>query len=208
MQAYIVVGSQEKQKEYIDAFCKEHVIPHYLITEFDEFKILDARNLQKILSLKLKESENRVICISSPTPEAQQALLKTVEELPPQNNIFFLVSSPETLLPTILSRCIIVFLEQDLKKVDPVLEKKVRTLAETNKLSLIGDVFGSTVELADLEQVLLILRKIIVEKMHSGTFSDMVIFTFLKNLERNYRLAKSNNINKRLVLETSGFSIF
>jgi len=39
------------------------------------------------------------------TPQAQNALLKTLEEPPQQTFLFLLVSSPDRLLPTFLSRC-------------------------------------------------------------------------------------------------------
>ncbi len=42
---------------------------------------------------------------ASLTPEAQNALLKTLEELRPDNFIFIGVASTANLLPTIISRC-------------------------------------------------------------------------------------------------------
>lgn len=94
-----------------------------------QIKIEQVRQLQKFISLKAYEGRAKVsIIVDAHTLniEAGNALLKTLEE-PPPNSVFVLVThSPETLLPTIKSRTQDVqffCLAQD--KVKELLEKEM-----------------------------------------------------------------------------------
>jgi DNA polymerase-3 subunit delta' len=61
------------------------------------------------------------------TVEAQNALLKTIEEPPAYAVILLLVSSPGTILPTIRSRCIVLNLRSvDTEKIEKLLEQRYR----------------------------------------------------------------------------------
>ena len=68
----------------------------------------DIRELIRICSASSFEGGNRVALVfdaEALTPQAQNAFLKTLEE-PPENTFFLLVTvHPESLLPTIISRC-------------------------------------------------------------------------------------------------------
>ncbi len=70
--------------------------------------IEDIRALRQRMSLKSESGARRVIVIleaQTMTPEATNALLKILEE-PPDETYFILTSSaPDTILPTIISRC-------------------------------------------------------------------------------------------------------
>ncbi len=202
MQSFVLVGSASKQKEYIEEFLKKHSIPSYLVVTYESFKISDARALQKQISLKLKEGEKRLVVLSSPTPESQQALLKTVEELTLENYFFFLVSSADDLLPTIISRSAIIPLSYIEVVVDDTLTQKIVKLSETNSLSTLSDFLGGEVELSDIEKTLLALRKIV---FYSNTplLQKIKLFKILKSLHSNYKFAKTNNINKKLAFEAS-----
>lgn len=186
MQTRILVGTKEKQEEYLDHFKKEQEIPLYLQLSYEEFKISDARNLQKTISLRLKQNERRLIVISSPTIEAQQALLKTIEELPIGNYLFFLVFSIDDLLPTIQSRCHIITFD----KVDS--KEEVKSIPEI--------IHKQEVTLEDLEEALLFERSRVITAVKNQEVSQ-VLLQSLKNFHKNYKLAKNNNVNKRLVLE-------
>lgn len=202
MQAFLLIGSEKKQKEYLARFRGENSIPSYLVLTYDSFKISDARALKKAISLKLAENEKRLITISAPTPESQQALLKTVEELSLQNYLFFLAKSLEDVLPTIQSRCQTIFLDNEKLSIDLSLEEKIKNIIEKKSLGDMGDFLDPTIELSSIEQIILVLRKLILEdKVEKG--QKLKLFKVLKILQVNYRLAKNNNINKKMALETS-----
>lgn len=205
MHAFILIGSPEKQLAYLEKFQKDQEIPSYFVTRYDTFKIADARSLQKLISLKLHDRERRLLVISFPTPEAQQALLKTVEELSDQNFIFFLAKFREDILPTITSRCRSIVLEKEEIHLDQELEKKIKDALAQGDKKRITDLFGVSLELSEIEQVVLSIRSYILEygKPTSKTAS---LLATLKTLHKNYIFAKTNNINKKMVLETALFS--
>lgn len=74
----------------------------------EKLGIEQARKIKEFLSLKPYQGQNQaVVLISSEnlTPEAQNALLKTLEEPPKAASIILGLSYEDQLLPTILSRC-------------------------------------------------------------------------------------------------------
>ena len=79
------------------------------LTPSRDIKIAQIRKLQDRLSLRALEARRKfaIICEAQQlNPQAQNALLKTLEE-PPQDTTIVLVSSaPNALLPTIRSRCL------------------------------------------------------------------------------------------------------
>src|SRR3989338_4137020 len=75
------------------------------IRSYKSFGIDDAREIRDRSALR-PIGERRIFILATPdmTTPAQNALLKTIEE-PPGNALFFIIlHSPETLLPTFLSR--------------------------------------------------------------------------------------------------------
>lgn len=67
-----------------------------------------VRELQHMLSLSPFEARFRVALLlrfEEATPAAQNALLKTLEETPPSVIMILTANDPESLLPTIVSRC-------------------------------------------------------------------------------------------------------
>lgn len=80
--------------------------PDIYIKEYAHFGVDDARDLRERAALLARGGNRRVFVVVTPlmTAEAQNALLKTLEE-PPGNALFFLiVPAPEALLPTLRSR--------------------------------------------------------------------------------------------------------
>lgn len=71
-------------------------------------KIDDVRDLQQVLSLRPYEARRRVALLrrfNEATPQAMDALLKTLEEPAPNTVLLLTADSPDALLPTIVSRC-------------------------------------------------------------------------------------------------------
>ncbi len=117
MQSLIIVGSAEKVKEEaISIFKKNKIdITDVSINTSDKaFGIGDAREIQKKALLAPIKSPARgfaIIAVTGITIEAQNALLKALEEPHEQTLIIIGVTNKEILLPTILSRCKIIELE-------------------------------------------------------------------------------------------------
>ncbi len=71
-------------------------------------KIETIRNLQKIIYLKPWEAKHKVFIICEAenlTPEAQNSLLKILEEPPKENILILITSKPNLVFSTIISRC-------------------------------------------------------------------------------------------------------
>lgn len=194
MQAFILIGDTLKQQEYLSQFQKENGVPSYLLVQFETFKILDARALQKTLSLKLREDEKRMVTISNPTLDAQHALLKTVEELPESSYVFFLTGSKDDVIPTIVSRTQEIFVGDKEEKGDKGAKTTIKAILDN---------VGDPVTLEDVEQVIYSTRELLKEQLRQNSQEALSTFPFLKRLHENYKLAKNNNVNKKMVLDIS-----
>jgi len=81
---------------------------HILEPSGKSIKIEQIRNLEAKLQLHPVESKYRLILLPAAetlTREAANALLKSLEEPPPQTIFVLIAQTPESLLPTIVSRC-------------------------------------------------------------------------------------------------------
>lgn len=80
----------------------------YVPTGRKSLRVEDVEALQHALSLKAYEGGRRVVVLEDAhtlTPQAQNKLLKTLEEPPQGATLLLLATQTEALLPTILSRC-------------------------------------------------------------------------------------------------------
>lgn len=120
MQSFIIVGRNDEQKKK----CLHELIEKDTISQFDQvvvepegksIGIEDIRNLQKNILLKPVEGTTKAIIIDKAetlTTEAQNALLKVLEEPPRHTKIFLLVSKIDALLETICSRCFVITIKE------------------------------------------------------------------------------------------------
>ena len=77
--------------------------------------IADVRNIQKAILLKPFRGKTKAVIIDtyeSITLEAQNALLKILEEPPANTIIVIMTAKRELILPTIISRCKIIVLKE------------------------------------------------------------------------------------------------
>lgn len=82
-----------------------HGNPDIYIREYRHFGIENARDIrQKATARAFGDKRYFIIAAAVMTSEAQNALLKTLEEAPGDAMFFLIVPSPQTLLPTVLSR--------------------------------------------------------------------------------------------------------
>lgn len=107
--AYLAEGGAETAEEFEEALRTSGIIqersPDTYVRVYEQFGIDDARAVRERASRKAFTGRNIfILTITSITTEAQNALLKTLEE-PSPNTIFFLVvRSADSLLPTLRSR--------------------------------------------------------------------------------------------------------
>jgi DNA polymerase-3 subunit delta' len=98
--------------------------------ETGSIKIEQVRDVVDRSSFRPFEGRRRVVIVADAdglVPQAQNALLKTLEEPPPSSVFILLTSHPDALLPTVRSRLIrLAFAETGPIEIDP----EARTIAE------------------------------------------------------------------------------
>lgn len=113
MIARLLIGSRENRIQKIMSFLEEaglkNLHPDLLYFDSDsKLGIAEARKIKDHFSLKPYSAKGRAVALEDATaltPEAQNALLKILEELP-EHGLFILGADSETkLLPTVISRC-------------------------------------------------------------------------------------------------------
>lgn len=105
------------------------------------FGIDEVRNLQKFLQLKPFKNDKKIAIITEAqelTLEAQNSLLKTLEEPPPNSLIILTVSDLSLMLPTIISRCELVELgsKPQLELSQEEIEKRFEDLEQLLSLGI------------------------------------------------------------------------
>ncbi len=115
--------------------------PDVYVREYQRFGIDEAKDLRERASLRavgnqlaMRDSKRRVFIIvtSGMTNEAQNALLKTLEEPAANAMFFFIVPSPHTLLPTLRSRAQMLTLT-DVHAKDEIVDGKIFLAATSQK---------------------------------------------------------------------------
>ena len=178
----------------------------------------DIRGIAKKIYLKPIKSETKAIILKTYngiTIEAQNALLKILEEPPDNTIIILMVPSLEQILPTILSRCKIIVIKkvrEDLtkKEFDDISEAlfSLSSSGAGKRLKLAQD-FGKSREEAIvwLEKMIIILREKMIEEINKGATFEQNKIKILEKMQNTYTIIKTTNVNQRFALENLFLSI-
>ena len=223
MHSYLISSkNKNKSLEYVRIFCKENRIDPIDMSLFSFEKAMgieDVRDLQKKLFLRPIKSPMKISVIDAEnglTTESQNALLKILEE-PPQNTIIMILTpQKEMLLPTILSRCKIVDLKENVNISKDEITQYLNILVSLSqqrlgeRLKLAQDVSKNKGEASIwLEKMILIARKKLIDITCHSDPSDVIAsrakqyqyLNRLQSLQKTYTIIKTTNANQRLVLE-------
>jgi len=189
---------------YIQNICKkESIDPLDVVTVSTEgnIGIGDVREIIKKIFFKPIKSLQKMVIIkklNTATNEAQNALLKVIEEPPANTCIMLVASTKEQILPTILSRCKIVTLNET--SISPPGRwpngllpggRGINEMSVAEKLKLAQDLAKNKEEATSY----------IIELMHRAR-EYMLIENrgteTVKNLLNSYKIATTTNINLRL----------
>lgn len=172
-----------------------------VISREDQIQIEDIRKLQKQIKLKPHSSSYKLFFIHNTDflrKEAANALLKTLEEPVGSSIIVLSATSPDKLLPTIISRCQIVRLNSGAENQDKINSQVAKEL-KTIKNMKIYEKFNYV--------------KGLIKKEDLNNWLENLIYFFKKdiNLEKNriilkkllesQRLLTETNANKQLIME-------
>lgn len=215
MQSFIVSSkAQEKTEEYVIKFCQDCQIDNFdieIIQRDGSIGIEEIRNLQKKIFLKPLAGNTKATIIKNSqnlTPEAQNALLKVLEEPPPNTVIILTTQNKDLLLPTIRSRCKIIHLQD----VTPDLLEKNFPKTLKFLMSLLSYGVGDRFKLAQdisktkqdsiafLEEMIISIRHWLMENYTSKKTPDKV-FVMLKKFQKIHIILSTTNANPRLAIE-------
>jgi len=211
MQSFLIVAKDKNLTAayVLDLLKKNNIDPIDVNTQSYEkiMGIEDVRSIQEQILLKPFRGKTKAVVIEAYeniTPEAQNALLKILEE-PPNNTIIIVTATKKDLfLPTILSRCkIIILQEKEIKLTENDLSELNQTLS-TLLNGKIGDKLKIAQDIAkDKENSILWLEKmaIFIKSKLAEDYNNLKYSNFLKELQKAYKTIKSTNVSQRATLE-------
>lgn len=198
MIARLLIGPLEKRVEEIPLHLSGVPTNHPDVLYFkagEKLGIAEARKIKNHFSLRPYSEKGRIVALedaSVMTIEAQNALLKTLEEPPSEALLVLGAPSDTNFLPTILSRCQIVRLQAtDNRQQDTEDIKKLLT-------SSIEERFEYIEKLKEREEFLHVLVNFFHQNLRSHT--EEVSIKFIKELLQAEEWAK-HNVNIRAILE-------
>lgn len=233
MVSFIITAKDKKMRE---AYAKELAIKQEIdtlditiIEKDSETKttsqsigIETVKLIQKKLFFKPIKSKSKLIVIEDAqllTPEAQNALLKVLEE-PPENTFIILgTENKEALLPTILSRCQIIELEEEQKKLSEKTIDELNAFIQNLPELSIGDKLKQAEQLAKdkekaiawIENIILLLRQQLLFSYTQSMKLNYTIlnsqFSTLNSLQSLHTLLKTTNVNPRFAIENTLLSL-
>ena len=112
----LIVNDIDKTLNDLSVFYSPHSIRIIKNEEKDEFQILQATNAIKEAYIASNENKYIFLCGSTFRKEAQNSLLKVLEETPKNVVFIILTSSKSSILPTIYSRMPYKYMKNSLLK--------------------------------------------------------------------------------------------
>jgi len=212
MQSILIVGQIEKVKEKAQIICKENNISKFDVEIIETEKTVgigDIRNLQKKIFLRPIKSEKKAVILEAflgMTADSQNAFLKILEEPPASTIIMILTKSLDFVLPTILSRCSLINLDNVKKLSHEEIEENLKIILEIknggNGTALTiaqNNSKNKEIALSFLEDLLISCHQALENGKSEIQLKDLQ--KILKNLQKTYTLIKSTNVGPRFALE-------
>ena len=222
MTSFIIVAKdKEKRLAHVRDYCAKLNIDPLDITLIERntetknaqsIGIEDVKNMQKKIFLKPFKSLTKAIIIEEShllTNEAQNALLKVLEE-PPMHTILILAAeTKEVFLPTIISRCKVIELEEDKVALSEKELEEYKEFIENLPNLSIGEKLKKAEIIAKdkekaiqwIEKLILVLREKIIKAPDALDTPD--ILDTLKNLQSLHTLLRTTNTNPRMAIENT-----
>lgn len=165
----------------------------------------DVRNFQSQIFLKPSQGKEKGVIINAAkgiTTEAQNSLLKVLEEPPANTYILIIALSKDVFLPTVLSRCKVIELNDNkvinLDEFDKTLEKLLKT-GVGERLKLAQDIAKDKDNALLWIEGLILATRNKLKQEQSNNLQDYLIV--IKKLQKGYGIIKNTNANLRLALE-------
>jgi DNA polymerase III delta prime subunit len=191
-------------EKYINDFIKQHFFnPSSIFKIEPKEKTIIIEQIRDLTSqLRIKSPSKRLICIyafDTATIEAQNAMLKLLEEKTADNQFILIVSDIQKIVPTVISRCRIADLFVERTEIDTQVSDVIEKSFKNPGIDLLGSAYfqpGTREEATDLfRKIIIVLQK----KIRSGDIRAAKLakkaFDLLHKLE-------SNNLNFQLAVDS------
>ncbi len=176
------------------------------ILEFEKaLGIEDVRKIQEKIYLKPFKGDRKalfVIMMQGATPDAQNAMLKLLEE-PPANTLIYLVTTNHlAFLPTVLSRAKIIEVENEEIRTDSEILEKILSLSGAGERLYLAQVVSKekTEAVAWLEKAIFAARERMLAQVEDKE-EALKLRKLIHKLELTHYDLKTTNANSRLALE-------
>lgn len=213
MHSYLIIGTKEdRAKEILSRLSSFQISPFDTITITESETSIGIKDVREFITkLQLKPTQSPTSAGVIPdagllTHDAQQALLKTLEEPPSTAVIYMGIAQQNTLLPTILSRCESITLKptpvniQAFHIITPAFIDELLIASSGNRLKLLATPCktkeDSRIFLS--EAIVLLQKKLMQNPTHDTTH----IATILKRLITLYDVNQSS-MNMQLLIESA-----
>ncbi|HUW24065.1 MAG TPA: hypothetical protein VMW04_00385 [Patescibacteria group bacterium] len=215
----IAGGHKQAREEKVEEIIGQSLIsaaktPDYLLlSSTPNIGIEEVRNLQRFLQFKPFQEKQKIALIQESqnlTLEAQNALLKTLEEPPSHSLIILTAPNASLLLPTIVSRCAVIQLSQ---AAPAILADKEMTAISQSLTKLLTASVGERLTLGEslnlykdressltwLDKLTLVTRQQMLTASKKGK-GQLTWLSLLKAINRAKRYLRAN-CNVRLTME-------
>lgn len=197
-------NNQSNIDSYIEDFKKEQNFPDIAIQiispEKTTISINQIRELKK--ELRVSSVQKRLIIFQqfdSATLEAQNALLKVLEELNEQNQFILEVNQIGNVLPTIISRSKVIDLEEEKTVYDESVRSSIKSFLSRPRITFLSDPVVTVTTKENASLLLRICLDVLHEELHSESArsTDLIRKTF----DLLYKL-EHNNLSPQLTIDT------
>lgn len=183
----------------IDAFDRQ-------ILEFEKaLGIEDVRKIQEKIYLKPFKGERKalfVIMLQGATPDAQNAMLKLLEEPPAHTLIYLVTTNHLSFIPTVLSRAKLIEPEREEIKIEGEGLEKILSLDGAGERLYLAQVVSKekTEAIGWLEKAILAAREKMLENVENKQ-EALRYRKLIHKMELTHYDLKTTNANSRLALE-------
>ena len=216
MTSFIIISrDKNKRLAYARDYCTTLAIDNFDITLIEKdpesknsqsIGIEDIKTIHKKIFLKPFKSETKAIIINDShllTIEAQNALLKILEEPPANTIIVISIPKKELMLPTILSRCKIIEIKEEQVSLTPPENSKLDIDLNIILNGKVGDRLKIAQDVGTKEEAAIWLTKmsIFIRTKLIEDYSNSKYLNLLSSLQKTNMIVQSTNVSQRVALE-------
>ncbi|MEI7777319.1 MAG: hypothetical protein WCI52_01820 [bacterium] len=194
--AYLIEGDKAKVLSDVNIFLEKELgivikgNPDYWQAEFENFSIDDARTLKERAGIKASGKKFFIIAFNFITIEAQNSLLKILEEPTASTHFFFITQSSDHLVSTLKSRLAIINKLSITDDKNLIEAKKFLNASKSDRLKMVKEIIE---DIADEEK----------SKADAITFVNDVELVLYKNFEKTKSVEVMESLQR--VIDFKGY---